>query len=120
MRIAIVTDAWFPQENGVVRVLATLIERLKRRGHEILPIEPSQFRTIPCPTYPDIRLALGVGGEIGRRLDAFAPDALHLPTEGPLGWAARGHALKRGWPFTTAYHSKFPEYIQARTGLPLS
>ncbi|MBF0167449.1 MAG: glycosyltransferase family 1 protein [Alphaproteobacteria bacterium] len=120
MRIAIVTDAWFPQENGVVRVLATLTQRLKRRGHEILLIEPGQFRTIPCPTYPDIRLAFGVGGDIGRRLDDFAPEALHLPTEGPLGWAARGLALKRGWPFTSAYHSKFPEYIQARTGLPLS
>lgn len=119
MRIAIVTDAWFPQENGVVRVLSTLIERLKEKGHEILLIEPGQFASIPCPTYPDIRLALGAGGAIARRLEAFLPDALHLPTEGPLGWAARSFALRRGWPFTTAYHSKFPEYIQARTGLPL-
>lgn len=120
MRIAIVTDAWFPQENGVVRVLSTLIDRLRGKGHDILLIEPGQFKTLPCPTYPDIRLALGAGHGIARQLDDFAPDALHLPTEGPLGWAARGHALKRGWPFTTAYHSKFPEYIQARTGLPLS
>lgn len=119
MRIAIVTDAWFPQENGVVRVLSTLIERLKEKGHEILLIEPGQFASIPCPTYPDIRLALGAGGVIARRLEKFQPDALHLPTEGPLGWAARSFALRQGWPFTTAYHSKFPEYIQARTGLPL-
>lgn len=119
MRIAIVTDAWFPQENGVVRVLSTLIARLKGLGHEILLIEPAQFATIPCPTYPDIRLALGVGGCLSKLLADFAPDALHLPTEGPLGWAARSIALKRGWPYTTAYHSKFPEYIQARTGLPL-
>ncbi|MBF0267255.1 MAG: glycosyltransferase family 1 protein [Alphaproteobacteria bacterium] len=120
MRIAFVTDAWFPQENGVVRVLSTLIECLKRLGHEILLIEPGQFTTLPCPTYPEIRLALGAGGAIGKQLDDFAPEALHLLTEGPLGWAARAFALKRGWPFTTAYHSKFPEYIQARTGLPLS
>jgi glycosyltransferase involved in cell wall biosynthesis len=119
MRIAIVTDAWFPQENGVVRVLSTLIDRLRRWGHDVLLIEPGLFFTLPCPTYPDIRLALGAGSKIGRLLDEFAPEALHLPTEGPLGWVARKHALKRGWPFTTAYHSKFPEYIQARTGLPL-
>jgi glycosyltransferase involved in cell wall biosynthesis len=83
-------------------------------------ITPDFFTTLPCPTYPEIRLSLAASGKVGRMIDEFAPDALHVATEGPLGWAARKHALKRGMPFTTAYHTRFPEYIQARTAVPLS
>lgn len=120
MRIAIVTDAWPPQRNGVVRVLACLCEQLERLGHQLLVIEPGRFRTIPCPSYPEIKLSLFAGAELGKALNTFAPDAIHLATEGPLGWAARRWCLNRRLPFTTAYHTKFPHYVRARTGVPLS
>lgn len=120
MRIAIATDAWAPQINGVVRVLESLAPRLRALGHELLVVEPGLFRTLPCPTYPEIRLALLPGRKLSALLDGFAPDALHIATEGPLGWAARGWAARRRSPFTTAYHSKFPEYLHARTRLPLA
>ncbi len=120
MRIAIVTDAWHPQPNGVVRVLSSLHDRLAAVRHDLLVIAPDSFRTIPCPTYPEIPLAIGAGRAVTARLDAFRPQAVHIATEGPLGWAARRHCLRRGWPFTTAYHTKFPQYLHARTRLPLS
>src|SRR6185437_2463107 len=77
---------------------------------------PELFLTLPCPTYPEIRLSIAAAGKVGRLIDAFNPDALHIATEGPLGWAARRHARKRGIPFTTAYHTRFPEYVKARFG----
>ena len=119
MRIAIVTDAWYPQPNGVVRVLSSLYDRLILAGHEVLVIAPDSFRTIPCPTYPEIPLAIGAGPRVARLLEEFRPQAIHIATEGPLGWAGRRHCLQRRWPFTTAYHTKFPQYLRARTGLPL-
>jgi len=119
-RIALVTDAWHPQPNGVVRVMATLSEQLEKLGHEIHVLSPNDFRTIPCPTYPEIPLALWPSRGTARWLAQTAPDAIHIATEGPLGWAARAWCLKQRRPFTTAYHTKFPEYIQARTGLPLA
>ena len=120
MRIAIATDAWYPQPNGVVRVVGTVVERLKRRGHDVLVIGPDRFRTFPCPTYSEIRLAFLPGRATAAALDDFAPDAIHIATEGPIGGAARRYCLARGRPFTTAYHSKFPEFINARTGMPVS
>src|SRR5688572_7152726 len=120
MRIALVTDAWLPQVNGVVRTLTTVIEQLRRRGHEVEVISPDLYRSLPCPTYPEIRLALAGSGSVGQRLQRFAPDAIHLSTEGPLGWAARRWCLARGRPFTTAYHTQFPDYLARRTGLPRS
>jgi glycosyltransferase involved in cell wall biosynthesis len=120
VRIAIVTDAWHPQPNGVVRVLSSLHERLLAISHDLLVISPDSFRTIPCPTYPEIPLAIGAGQGVRERLDRFRPEAVHIATEGPLGWAARRHCMRRGWPFTTAYHTKFPQYLHARTKLPLS
>ncbi|MBD3729997.1 MAG: glycosyltransferase family 1 protein [Sphingomonadales bacterium] len=117
-RIAVVTDAWFPQMNGVVRTLSTTIETLRGWGHEVAVISPDQFRSLPCPTYPEIRLALSVPGAVGRRLARLAPDAVHIATEGPLGLAARRHCLRRAIPFTTAYHTQFPEYVARRTRLP--
>lgn len=119
MRIAIATDAWYPQPNGVVRVLGTVHDTLQRRGHTLQVMSPEQFRTIPCPSYAEIRLAVLPGRKTARWLDDFAPDAVHIATEGPIGRAARAHCLRRGWPFSTAFHTKFPEYVQARTGLPL-
>jgi glycosyltransferase involved in cell wall biosynthesis len=120
MRIALVTDAWAPQLNGVVRTLTAVTGELRRRGHEIEVISPDLFRSLPCPTYPEIRLALGGFRAVGRRLERFAPEAIHLSTEGPLGWAARRWCLARGRAFTTAYHTQFPDYLARRTGLPAS
>jgi len=118
LRILIVTDAWFPQVNGVVRTMATVVRELAAMGHVVEVIGPDRFRTVPCPTYPDIRLAVLPGRRLGRMLEDFAPDALHISTEGPLGMAARSWARHRGLPFTTAFHTRFPEYVQARIGLP--
>lgn len=116
-RIAIVTDAWMPQMNGVVRTLVATRDVLLSRGHEVEVISPEGFHSVPCPTYPDIRLAMPLPGAIGRRLTAMAPDAIHVATEGPLGLAARRFCTVRGIPFTTAYHTQFPEYVARRTGL---
>lgn len=120
MRIAVVTDAWHPQINGVIRVLESLIAELSGQGHAVALITPAGFRTMPCPTYREIRLSLLPYRKVAARLDELQPDAVHVATEGPLGWAARKHCRRRGWPFTSAYHSKFPEYVALRTGLPLS
>lgn len=119
-RVAIVTDAWLPQMNGVVRTLATTCEILRARGHEVEVVSPDQFHSVPCPTYPDIRLAMAPPGAVARRLAALAPDAIHIATEGPLGLAARRHCLAAAIPFTTAYHTQFPDYLAHRTGLPPS
>ena len=120
MKIAIATDAWHPQVNGVVRSLATTVERLRRRGHDVLVVEPGLFRTIPCPTYPEIRLALNSGRCVAGMLDRFAPDCIHVSTEGPIGWATRSWCLKRKRHFTTAFHTRFPDYVSIRTGIPVS
>ncbi len=118
MRIALATDAWHPQINGVVRSLGTTVDRLRARGHVVEVIEPGAFATIPCPTYPEIRLALWCSARVARRLDGFAPDAVHVATEGPVGWAARRWCLRRRRPFTTSFHTRFPDYVSLRSGLP--
>jgi 1,2-diacylglycerol 3-alpha-glucosyltransferase/glucuronosyltransferase len=120
MKIMMVTDAWEPQVNGVVRTLKSTTRELQAMGYEVDVLTPLEFLTVPCPTYPDIRLSLLPRGKVSRRLAELNPDALHIATEGPLGLAARRFALTRDLPFTTAYHTRFPEYVQARTGLPLS
>ena len=117
-RILIVSDAWTPQVNGVVRTLSTVASELRRMGHVVLVVGPDRFRTIPCPTYPDIRLSLTPSRRLARIIAEFAPEHLHVATEGPLGLAARRWAKRRGSAFTTSFHTRFPEYIQARTGLP--
>ncbi|WP_420992717.1 glycosyltransferase family 4 protein [Cupriavidus sp. 30B13] len=119
MKILIVTDAWEPQVNGVVRTLKSTRRELTALGHTVELITPQEFRTIPCPTYPEISLSLFAGAKVRERIRAFAPDALHIATEGPLGMAARRYALRERLPFTTAYHTRFPEYVQARFGIPL-
>ncbi len=120
MKIALVTDAWSPQVNGVVTTLVELVKELGALGHEVLVVEPSMFRTRPCPGYPGIDLAIAPGAGLARCLDAFGPDAIHLATEGPLGWAGRRYCLRRGLAFTTAFHTKFPEILHAALKVPLS
>jgi 1,2-diacylglycerol 3-alpha-glucosyltransferase/glucuronosyltransferase len=120
VRIALVSDAWTPQVNGVVRTLTALIRELGARGHQVATITPDLFRTVPCPTYPEIRLALRPAGRIGALIDAAEPEAIHISTEGPLGFAARRHCLERGYGFTTAFHTRFPEYVAARFAIPLT
>lgn len=119
-RVAIVTDAWHPQVNGVVRTLSAVCEGLVVAGHETAVFGPDRYRTIPCPGYATIRLAIGAGRALGRDLADFSPHAVHIATEGPLGLAARAFCMSHNWPFTTAYHTRFPEYLQARCGLPLA
>ena len=118
-RILIVTDAWAPQVNGVVRTLTTVVNELRAMGHVMEVIAPDRFLTIPCPTYSDIPLALMPRRRLVRMIEAFQPDALHVATEGPLGMAARSWAKRTGFAFTTAFHTRFAEYIKARTGIPV-
>ncbi|MCM8729889.1 glycosyltransferase family 4 protein [Hephaestia sp. GCM10023244] len=120
MKILIVTDAWLPQVNGVVRTLKALRDVLEARGHEVLVVSPDRFASIPCPSYPEIRLALTSPGAMGRLMTAFDPHAIHIATEGPLGVAARRWCVRHGLPFTSAYHTRFPEYLTQRTRLPPS
>jgi glycosyltransferase involved in cell wall biosynthesis len=120
MRIVIVTDAWQPQVNGVVTTLRRTREGLEAQGHEVAVVAPTGFRTVPCPSYPEIRLALWPGRKLKRALDAAEPDAVHIATEGPLGTAARRHCLERGWRFTTSYHTQFPQYLRQRIPVPES
>lgn len=117
-RVLIISDAWRPQVNGVVRTLATLVRELHTLGVVAEVIGPDRFRTLPCPTYPDIRLSVLPHRKLARLMREFRPDALHIATEGPLGIAARNFAKSHGWTFTTAFHTRFPEYLAARTRFP--
>lgn len=118
LRIAIVTDAWEPQVNGVVRTLQSVRRVLEAQGHSVLVVSPDRFTSLPCPTYPEIRLAITTTATVGGILDRFRPNAIHLATEGPLCVAARRWCLRQGRPFTTAYHTQFPDYVSARSGVP--
>ena len=116
MKILFVSDAWLPQINGVVRTLEATVQELQRLQHETLVVGPDEtrFLTFALPIYPEIKLEFFAGRRLARVLDAFQPDAIHIATEGPLGWAARKICLRRNLPFTTAYHTRFPEYVAAR------
>jgi glycosyltransferase involved in cell wall biosynthesis len=116
----IVTDAWFPQTNGVVSTLAQTAAWLGRFGHEVRMINPSDFHSVACPTYPEIRLSLLPYKKLERCILAFGPQALHIATEGPLGLAARRFCVRRGMRFTTSYHTQFPQYLRARFPVPLT
>ena len=120
MRVAVVTDAWKPQVNGVVTTLSRVGEALGGWGHEVRFITPREFSTVPLPTYPEIPIALAPARRLARLLRDFQPEAVHLATEGPLGHAARRYCLRRALPFTTAYHTQFPRYIRMRAPVPLS
>jgi glycosyltransferase involved in cell wall biosynthesis len=118
MKIAIVTDAWSPQVNGVVTTLQRTRQALERRGLTVEVVSPGEFWTVPCPTYPEIRLALWPGPGLTKRLDEYAPDAVHIATEGPLGAAARRYCVAQGLAFTTSYHTQFPQYLRKRVPIP--
>ena len=118
MRLLIISDAWEPQVSGVVRTLQMVRDQACAQGHVVDVIGPGHFRTIPCPTYPQIPLALLPRRRLARLIDDFGPDAIHVAAEGPLGWAARRICRGRGWPFTTSYHTQFPDYVKMRFGVP--
>jgi glycosyltransferase involved in cell wall biosynthesis len=119
MRVVLVTDAWEPQTNGVVSTLRYTMAEMQRLGIEVLRISPEQFTTVPCPSYPEIRLAVFPGPKVGALLNEFQPDAIHIATEGTLGVAARQWCIARKLRFTTSYHTQFPEYVRARWPIPL-
>jgi 1,2-diacylglycerol 3-alpha-glucosyltransferase/glucuronosyltransferase len=118
MKILIATDAWHPQVNGVVRTLDHMAREARAFGVVIEFLSPDAFRTVPLPSYPEIRLALPRPGAVARRLDAVQPDAVHIATEGPLGHIMRRLCIKRGMPFTTSFHTRFPDYLAERLPLP--
>jgi glycosyltransferase involved in cell wall biosynthesis len=119
VKLALVTDAWQPQVNGVVTTLVELVREMQALGHQVEVIHPGLFDTRPCPGYAGIDLAVRPAKTLARRLTAIAPDAIHLATEGPLGWATRQYCLKRGLAFTTSYHTRFPEILKAALKVPL-
>lgn len=116
--ILMVSDAWYPQVNGVVRSIELTARELEKFGLRVEYLTPQGFKTIPCPTYPEIRLSLTTRKSVQRRIEAFDCDHLHIATEGPLGLLAASAARKMGKPFTTSYHTRFPEYVEARMPLP--
>ncbi len=118
MRILVATDAWHPQVNGVVRTYERLAEELKGLGVEMCVLAPHEFYNLPCPTYPEIRLALPGWSRVARHFRALKPDAVHIATEGPIGWMARRYCRMRGIPFTTSFHTRFPEYLDQRFSIP--
>lgn len=120
MRVAIITDAAPPQVNGVVRTLKQLGKELKTLGHEATFVTPDMFSTIPMPSYKEIRIAINAKRRVAKILDNLAPDAIHIATEGPLGLAARRYCLRNKKPFTTSFHTRFPEYLHARLHVPMS
>ena len=117
MKILIISDAWHPQINGVVRTLQSTVENLERFGHEfrIVGTDPARWLSFPLPSYPEITLEFFAYRRLSQALSDFRPDLIHIATEGPLGWAARRLCLRHNLPFTTAYHTRFPEYLAART-----
>ena len=120
MRILLATDAWEPQVNGVVRTLTRVVAELRAMGHSVEVISPDQFKTFPLPTYSEIKVAIGVYEPVQERFKAFEPEAIHIATEGPIGLAARRICVEWKLPFTTSYHTRFPEYVSARLPLPLA
>ncbi|MFC4175131.1 glycosyltransferase family 4 protein [Microvirga sp. GCM10011540] len=118
MRVLVATDAWHPQVNGVVRSLEYMAAEAPHFGAEIVFLTPERFRSVPMPTYPEIRLALATPGRVARVLDEVAPTHIHIATEGPVGLAARLVCRRRDLAFTTSYHTRFPEYVSARTPIP--
>jgi glycosyltransferase involved in cell wall biosynthesis len=120
MKIALVSDAWLPQVNGVVRTLQNTRDELIAMGHQVTVIGPDRFRTVPCPSYPEIRLSVWAGRKVAEILSAGQFDAIHVATEGPLGLATRRWCQRHERPFTTSYHTRFPEYVRLRAPIPLT
>lgn len=118
MRVLIVTDAWKPQVNGVVRTLDSTTSHLRMMGHQVEMVTPLGCKSIPCPTYKEISLAISPSRLVKNSFDQFRPEVIHIATEGPLGWSARRFCKKNNLQFTTSFHTQFPEYIHARTKIP--
>lgn len=118
MKIALISDAWHPQINGVVTTLTNTIKELERLGHEVKLFTPDLFKNYPCPGYPDVRLAFLCGPRLRPLIKAFNPDALHLVSEGPVGYAARRFCQEFGYRYTTSYLSQYPDYLNLRIGFP--
>ena len=118
--ILVATDAWHPQVNGVVRTLTAMAEAARGFGVEVSFLTPQSFRTFAMPSYPDLRLALPYPAKIAKLIDAAKPDGIHIATEGPIGLLVRRYCRKRGLPFTTSFHTRFPEYVSARSPIPES
>ena len=118
MKIALVSDAWLPQTNGVVRTLRETSRCLEAAGHAVATVTPTPFMTVPCPTYPEIRLAAWPWRRVRNILDDFRPDAVHVATEGPIGLAGRAWCRSRGIAFTSSFHTRFPEYVRLRAPIP--
>ncbi len=120
LKVVIATDAWKPQLNGVVRTLETLGNILARFGNDVRYITPNEFKSFPLPSYPEIRLSILPNRRVAKMLNDFKPDAIHIATEGPIGRAARRFCKRRGYPFTTSFHTRFPEYAAERWAVPIS
>ncbi|MGV6825930.1 MAG: glycosyltransferase family 4 protein [bacterium] len=116
----LITDAWEPQINGVVRTLQQTIAQLHTMGLQVTVIHPGMFHTMPLPSYPEIRIALLPARKLAQQMRSISADAIHISTEGPLGWAARKYCIRNQLSFTTTYHTQFPEYVNLRTGIPLN
>lgn len=119
MKLLLITDAWMPQVNGVVTTLVELVRELTKLGHQVEVVHPGLFKTRPCPGYAGIDLAVRPRKQLSALMDSEKFDAVHIATEGPLGWAARGICIQKNWPFTTAFHTRFPEVLKAAAGIPL-
>jgi glycosyltransferase involved in cell wall biosynthesis len=120
MRILVATDAWHPQVNGVVRTLSMMAEAAKAFGVDVGFLTPQSFRTFAMPSYPDLRVALPGPAKIARLIADARPDSIHIATEGPIGLLVRRHCRRHKLPFTTSFHTRFPEYISARLPIPES
>lgn len=118
MRLLLATDAWGPQVNGVVTTLTQMVDGIKSMGHEVEVIATGDYPSIPMPTYPEIKISIWMKG-LKKRIENFAPDAIHIATEGPIGQLVRKYCLKHGYAFTTSFHTRFPEYIRERLPVPL-
>jgi glycosyltransferase involved in cell wall biosynthesis len=118
MRILVATDAWRPQVNGVVRSLEALADEAERMGVRMDFLTPEAFRTVPMPSYPEIRLAMPSPRRVQRTIERLNPTHIHIATEGPIGWRTRRYCLKNAIPFTSSYHTRFPEYLRARAPVP--
>ncbi|GAB4529787.1 MAG: glycosyltransferase family 1 protein [Amphiplicatus sp.] len=120
LKIIIATDAWRPQLNGVVRTLETLGDILTKFGNHVRYITPNEFKSVPLPSYPEIRLSILPNRRVAKIINEFKPDAIHIATEGPIGRATRRFCKRRGYPFTTSFHTRFPEYANERWAIPIS
>lgn len=120
LKVLIATDAWKPQLNGVVRTLDTLGEILTRFGNQVRYVTPNEFKSVPLPSYPEIRLSILPNRKVAKIINDFKPDAIHIATEGPIGRATRRFCKRRGYPFTTSFHTRFPEYANERWAVPIT